>query len=129
VLTMVRFGAFEQILKLVGRPKEDIDAGVWDFGQGYAHLRRGDVDAAREELKRVQKGAETSKQSFRVYTAHNLLGTLAGILEGEIERSAGNLPAAIGAFERAVERQDATTYDEPEALPFDARHWLGAALL
>jgi tetratricopeptide (TPR) repeat protein len=129
VLTLVRFGRFDELLKLSGRPKEEIEAGVWDFGQGYAHLRHGEMDAAREALKLVQNGAETSKTSFRVYTAHNLLGTLVGILEGEIERANGDLPKAIAAFERGVERQDATTYDEPEALPFDARHWLGAALL
>jgi tetratricopeptide (TPR) repeat protein len=129
VLTLVRFGRFGDLLELTGRPKEDIEAGVWDFGQGYARLKRGEIDAARKELKQVQDGAETSKKSFRVYTAHNLLGTLGGILEGEIERTNGNLPNAIAAFERGVERQDATTYDEPEALPFDARHWLGAALL
>jgi tetratricopeptide (TPR) repeat protein len=28
-----------------------------------------------------------------------------------------------------VELEDAMTYDEPEPLPFAARHWLGAALL
>jgi hypothetical protein len=32
-------------------------------------------------------------------------------------------------FEKAVELEDALTYDEPEPLPFAARHWLGAALL
>ena len=129
VLTLIRFGRFDEVLKLTGRPEEDIEAGVWDFGQGYARLRRGEIDAAREQLQRVQKGAETSKTSFRVYTARNLLGTLAGILEGEIERSQGDLPKAIAAFERGIVAQDATAYDEPEALPFDVRQWLGAALL
>ena len=36
---------------------------------------------------------------------------------------------AIASFERAVERYDSIVYDEPEPLPFAARHWLGAALL
>lgn len=51
------------------------------------------------------------------------------ILEGELERAAGDLPAAISRFERAVITEDGLTYDEPEPLPFAARHWLGAALL
>ena len=35
--------------------------------------------------------------------------------------------AAILSFEKAVSYEDAMTYDEPEPLPFAARHWLGAA--
>jgi hypothetical protein len=33
----------------------------------------------------------------------------------------------LAAFERAVAADDALDYDEPEPLPFPARHWLGAA--
>ena len=47
----------------------------------------------------------------------------------EIARAAGDLPAAILAFERAVTVEDTMDYDEPEPLPFAARHWLGAALV
>ena len=129
ILTLIRFGHFDEVLKPSGRPADGIESGVWDFGQGYARLRNGEKDAARESLKQLQKTADTSKASFRVYTAHNLLGTLAGILEGEISRAEGDRPQAIAAFERGVLAQDATMYDEPEALPFDARQWLGAALL
>ena len=32
-------------------------------------------------------------------------------------------------FEQTVAIEDQLGYDEPEALPFAARHWLGAALL
>jgi tetratricopeptide (TPR) repeat protein len=53
---------------------------------------------------------------------------VAGILDGEIKRMAGDVDAAIAAFEAASDTQEALTYDEPEPLPFSARHWLGAAL-
>ena len=52
-----------------------------------------------------------------------------GILDGEIRRAAGDLTGAAAAFERAVSLQDALLIDEPEPLPFAARHWLGACLL
>ena len=39
------------------------------------------------------------------------------------------MDAAIAAFERAVSLNDALVIDDPEPLPFAARHWLGAALL
>ena len=50
-------------------------------------------------------------------------------MEGEILLVAGDSEAAVSAFEKAVALEDALGYDEPEPLPFAARHWLGAALL
>ena len=129
VLTLVRFGRFDEVLEVTKRPKNDIQAGLWDFAHGYAQLRQGSPDFAKVYLARVMKAAETSKAEFRVHTAKNLLGTVAGILEGEIRRSEGDLKGALESFERAVACEDAMTYDEPEPLPFAARHWLGAALL
>jgi tetratricopeptide (TPR) repeat protein len=129
VLTLVRFGRFDEVLEVKDRPGDEVLGGLWDFAQGYAHLRQGAPDFARAYLGRVKKAADTSKATFRVHDAKHLLGTVAGILEGEIHRSAGDLDAAIRSFEEAVALEDALTYDEPEPLPFAARHWLGAALL
>ena len=61
--------------------------------------------------------------------AKNLLGIVGGILDGEIKRTEGDLDGAIAAFQKGAELQDGLIYDEPEPLPFAARHWLGAALL
>jgi tetratricopeptide (TPR) repeat protein len=129
VLTLVRFGRFDEVLEVKNRPSDELLGGLWDFSQGYAHLRQGAPDFAKLYLARVTKAAETSKAAFRVHSAKNLLGTVAGILDGEILRTAGDLNAAIKVFEKAVALEDALTYDEPEPLPFAARHWLGAALL
>jgi tetratricopeptide (TPR) repeat protein len=129
VLTMIRFGRFDEVLEVKNRPSDELLGGLWDFAQGYAHLRQGAPDFAKVYLARVTKAAETSKAAFRVHSAKNLLGTVAGILDGEILRSGGDMSAALKAFEKAVELEDALTYDEPEPLPFAARHWLGAALL
>ncbi len=129
VLTMIRFGRFDEVLEVKKRPDDDITGGLWDFSQGYAQLKTGNADFARVYLERVKKTADTSKATFRFHSAKQLLGTVAGILEGEILWSAGDLPGAIGVFERAAAIEDELAYDEPEALPFAARHWLGAALL
>ena len=129
VLTRIRFGRFDQVLEIKERPKDEIDAGIWDFGQGYAHLRNGEKEFARAYSERLHKSAETSKAVFRGHSAHDVLGVLDGILAGEIYRSSGDLDKAIASFERSVERYDSIVYDEPEPLPFAARHWLGAALL
>jgi tetratricopeptide (TPR) repeat protein len=129
VLTMIRFGRFDEVLEVKNRPGHDILGGFWDFAQGYAQLRTGNADFAKVYLERVKKAADSSKAVFRDHTAKNLLGTVAGILEGEIHWTAGDLNAAIASFERGVSLEDQLGYDEPEPLPFAARHWLGAALL
>jgi tetratricopeptide (TPR) repeat protein len=129
VMTLIRFGRFDEVLEVTSRPKPPIQGAIWDFAQGYAHLRQGQVDFAKLYLARVQHTADTSKAMVRVHTAKDLLGIVAGILDGEIARNAGDLPKAIAAFEAAVTLQDGLTYDEPEPLPFHAAHWLGAALL
>jgi tetratricopeptide (TPR) repeat protein len=129
VLTLVRFGRFDEVLQVTARPGDDVEGGFWDFAQGYAHLREGRIDFANLYLARVKKAADESKAAFRMHSAKHLLGTVGGILEGEIQRQTGDLNAAIKSFERAAALEDALVYDEPEPLPFAARHWLGAALL
>jgi tetratricopeptide (TPR) repeat protein len=129
VLTMIRFGRFDEVLQVTNRPTQDIQGALWDFSQGYAHLKQGDADFAAVYLARVKKTAETSTSAFRVHPAKNLLSIVAGILEGEMQRMAGDLPGAIATFRRAATTQEALVYDEPEPLPFSAFHWLGAALI
>ena len=129
MLTMIRFGRFEEILLVGDRPEEDYPAGVWDFAQGYASLKMGEVAFSRAHLDRLTDLAETTEARFRFDSASRLLSVLQEILEGEIHWQEGDLRNAIRAFERSVEHEDALGYDEPEPLPFAARHWLGAALL
>ncbi len=129
VLTLVRFGRFDEIAR-VARPADGqgIAQGVWEFGLGYARLNAGDAAAARAHLDRLTAAAKADAR-FRFHSAEHLLGSLSGILDGEIRRAAGDLDGAIAAFERGVRQEDQMIYDEPEPLPFSARHWLGAALL
>jgi tetratricopeptide (TPR) repeat protein len=129
VLTLLRFGRFDEVLEVSKRPEREIPGAAWDFAQGYAHLRKGAADFARVYLGRVQKIADTTKAEMRGNSGQRVLGVLAAILEGEIARSEKDLPRAITTFERAVKLDDELEYDEPEPIPFPARHWLGAALL
>ena len=129
VMTLLRFGRFDEILEVENRPHSDIPGGMWDFAQGYAHLKTGAPDFAQVYLQRLSTTADTSEAKYRGHPAEKLLGTLVGVLEGEIHLVEGDMKRAIAAFKRAVDREDAMTYDEPEPLPFSARHWLGAAYL
>lgn len=129
VLTLIRFGRFDEVVDITKRPEREIPAAAFDFSQGYAKLKLGDADFAKAYLAKVRKVADTSKAQFRNHSAARLVGTLAGILDGEITRMGGDLPGAIAKFEAAVKLDDEMDYDEPEPLPFPARHWLGAALI
>ena len=99
------------------------------FAQGYAAARNGEMDAAQTYLASVQDLAENSTARFRFHDARELMGLSAAILEGEMKRLDGHLDGAIDTFQRAVAYDDAQPYDEPEPIPYAARHWLGAALL
>jgi tetratricopeptide (TPR) repeat protein len=128
-LALVRFGRFDEVETMGNRPAGDIPAGMWDFAHGYAALRAGNTQSARQYLDRMSNTVSGSTAVFKFHPARVLLGTLAAILEGEIDRAAGDVKGAIVAFERAVALNDAIIIDDPEPLPFPARHWLGAALL
>ena len=132
-LTLLRFGRFDEILELREPPpsRSPIFVGLWTFGRGYAHLRQGNADSARIYLDRIDSLSNTTPDSvvFRGHTARSLLGIATGILRAELLRQDGKLAEAVPVLERAIELEDALRYDEPEPLPFSARHWLGALLL
>ncbi len=129
-LTLVRFGRFEDILADLNTKTQGLLSGpVWDFAQGYAQLRAGNRAVAQTHLTSLMSAANTSTAQFGANNAKALFGVLAGILEGEIALVGGDKAAAITAFEKAVAIEDALVWDEPEPLPFSARHWLGAALI
>jgi tetratricopeptide (TPR) repeat protein len=129
VLTLIRFGRFDEVLQVTTRPTNEVQGGLWDFATGYAYLKQGQADLAQVYLGRVKKLADTSTAGFRGHSAKNLLGIVTGILDGEILRMAGDVRGSIAPFTRAVELEVGLTYDEPEPLPFSPRHWLGAALI
>jgi tetratricopeptide (TPR) repeat protein len=128
-LTLVRFGRFDEVLELTKRPERELPGAAFDFAMGYAKLKLKEPEFAKAYLAKVRKVANTSKVEFRGHSAARLLGVLAGILDGEIARMESDIAGAIEKFEAAVKLDDEMDYDEPEPLPFPARHWLGAALL
>ena len=45
-LVLFRYGWFDEILELEEAPQQPIQRGLFEFAQGYAHLRSGDADLA-----------------------------------------------------------------------------------
>ena len=127
--TLIRFGRFDEVLELDHRPKGDASAAIYDFAKGYAMLKSGSLRDARGTLATLQDYAATTDDKIRFHPAKNVVGVLVNILAGEIQLTGGRTEAAIESFELAVALEDSLDYDEPEPLPFAARHWLGQALL
>lgn len=129
VLTLVRFGRFDEISSVNERPDHSIHGGMWDFAQGYAALKLGDSEKAILLKEKILVEADSSSARFRFHSAENLLNIVGYILEGEIQWMDGSLDKAKASFEKAIEYYDALAYDEPEPLPFSPRHWYGALLI
>ena len=129
LLTLFRFGRFEEILEIDTQPPGEVGEGFWHFVRGYAELREGSLEAAEMHHARLKDLAENSTDTLSYHAAMQLLGVAEGILAGEMLRSEGDLDGAILAFKRAAASDDQQVYAEPEPINFAARHWLGAALL
>lgn len=128
-MALVRFGKFDEVLDVEEEPSGEINKSMYDFSLGYAALKTDDMDSARRKATELNALAETTTASFRFHEGKDIVGTLAGILDGEIAWTEGNMEAAAEAFRRAVDFYDKLNYDEPEPLPFSPRHWLGAAYM
>ena len=130
VLTLIRFGRFDEVLEVTNRPKPEVQGGLWDFAQGYAHLKQGQADFARLYLARVKKAADTSTAGIpHAHGEEPARRSPPAFSKARFSGRRAISTGAIAAFERAADRQEALVYDEPEPLPFSAFHWLGAALL
>ena len=50
LLTLIRFGRFDEVLEITTRPESDIPGGTWEFAHGYAKLRSGKPEAAGRRI-------------------------------------------------------------------------------
>lgn len=127
--SLIRFGRFGEVFRIQERSSYDVAAGMFDFAWGYALAKEGEIDSATFYLNRLSDLADSTESKFRFHSGALLLGTVSGILKGELSWLEGDTTSAIDAFETAVELEDQLDYDEPEPLIFAARHWLGALYL
>lgn len=128
-LALIRFGRFDEVATVGEAPVGEIDKSMYDFSLGYAALKLDDMATAKSTVKALEELTATTKARFRFHDGKDIVGTLAGILAGEIAWTEGNLEAAAEAFRVATSYYDNLNYDEPEPLPFSPRHWLGSAYM
>ena len=132
-LVLKIFGKWDELLALTpahqGTPYLD---GIWSYALGSAHLAKGNMDAALQELAKLKTIAEApNADEYRVGAtpASAVLQLAAFGLEGETLMAQGDLSGAIEAFRAGVAIEDQNNYTEPPDWAQPMRHYLGAALL
>ena len=130
-LTQIRFGRFEDVLNNTNTPEDVYSLALYKFAKGYASLKMGNSDMAKEIEEYLFDAAEgdLGSQYFRGDYKSTLVTIVAYILQGEIKMIDGDLDGAINSYTAAVTAEDTLGFSEPGPLPFSAYHWLGAALI
>ncbi|MFT5208541.1 MAG: tetratricopeptide (TPR) repeat protein [Flavobacterium sp.] len=134
MVVLVRFGHWNKMLAYAKPEKSDkFMTGLWHYGRGLAHLNKGNIARANEELSFLEDIRASLKEGKRYQigfsSADSLLDIAIGILDGEILAKDGDVEAALAQLEKAVRIQDGLMYNEPPSWYFPVRHILGAVLL
>jgi tetratricopeptide (TPR) repeat protein len=105
---------------------------MWHYARAVGHARSGDVAAGRKEvaaIEAIERGGALQAVVDANVPALQIAQTARAVANGRLAEAAGDLPAAIQAYQQAVEVQDALPYTEPPYWYYPIRQSLAAALL
>jgi tetratricopeptide (TPR) repeat protein len=132
-VTLKIFGQWDELLAIEGLKQSTpyLD-GILSYVKGSAHIAKGSLDQAKEQLSDIQRIAQSPDVSVNragATATAELLALAAHALDGEIKLAEGDLAGAIVAFEKGVALEDTNNYTEPPDWPQSMRLYLGNALL
>jgi tetratricopeptide (TPR) repeat protein len=131
-MTLVRFRQWDEILKSPAPDQElKITSAFWHFARGMAQVGKGRVAKAEAELKLLLENSKAVPEDawFGRSMARGVLQVAERLLTGQIAFARGKKRAAIELLRKAVEAEDAVSYNEPPDWDLPTREWLGGALL
>ncbi|HEU4477316.1 MAG TPA: hypothetical protein VFR80_02290 [Pyrinomonadaceae bacterium] len=130
---LTRFGRWDEMLK---EPEpaafSPYSKGMWHYGRGVAFVRKGQLDAADQELAKIKETLNDKvldQPLFSPNTGRAVLSIAPEVLAGEIAAARKNYDAAIAHLERAVRLEDALVYTEPAEWHYPPRQALASVLL
>jgi tetratricopeptide (TPR) repeat protein len=132
---LVRFGRWDQILRDTLPPDvaEPYPLAIWHYARGTARARRGQLEAAREDLARVERYAADpalARTRIKNINAAEKLARIAVLtLRADIALAERKPQDAVAPLAEATAIEDSLTYDEPHLWLAPTRQALGAALL
>lgn len=131
--SMVKFGMWDEILKRKETDTLKYPLAVMHYAHGMAYVGKGDLEAAREELKSLKAYAvDESMNEITVWLINSvadLLQIAERVLEAEILSAEGKYDESISLLREAVALEDALNYNEPPDWFFSVRHHLGDVLI
>jgi tetratricopeptide (TPR) repeat protein len=131
---LARFGRWDEILEQP-KPADDLKypTGVWHFAIGMARLRNGNAEEALRHLDSLQQlAADEELDKVTIWennTTRHILQVAEQSLAGELAAARGDHDVAAEHLRKAVELEDAMSYEEPPLWYAPTRQALGAILL
>lgn len=132
MLTMIRFGQWEDILREPPPPKGlRLEEGVWRLGRGLALAATGRLPGSEGELfvlasltKRFGRDRTPEEKTERT-----LLRIAERLLAGELASRRQQYDESVRMLSEAIKLEDGLPYMEPPLWSIPVRHFLGAVLL
>jgi tetratricopeptide (TPR) repeat protein len=130
-LIRLRFGRWAEVLRAPDPAVGPISTAFWHFARGVAFARLGNTAGAESEKAAFEKAAPAVPESSMMFqnSPKALMEVAAQVLAGRIAEARGQPAAAIAAYRRAAQLEDALGYNEPADWFYPVRETLGAALL
>ena len=129
----LRFKKWDDIRKMPDPgPKLPLLRAGWLYARAMAAAAQGDVKRAetlRETFVIARDAVPASSMAGPQNTSAMVLAIATQVLDARIAEAKGNRKAAIASWKKAVEAEDALSYDEPPGWYYPTRESLGAALL
>jgi hypothetical protein len=129
LFTHLRFQDWDYVLN-AAQPNEKMKVGnaMWRYARAIPGAARRDRTAALQERDAFTK-AKAAVQADGMWGQNKVADVLAMASETLAARLAASPAEAVPHWQRAVEMQDALTYDEPPAWYYPLRESWGAAVL
>jgi len=130
----VRFGRWEEI-RDTAKPADDLPymVAMWEYAQGIAALRLGDVERAVSHHEQLAEFAHSPTiEAMTVWSRYSLIHGVRiaeRTLAAELAWSARDLDIASAAMDEAIAIEDDLPYDEPPGWHYPGRIVLGGMLL
>jgi tetratricopeptide (TPR) repeat protein len=132
LFVLLRFAKWDEVLRLPAPdPKWHILTALFHFGRGVAHGALGHAAEAEQERVAYVKARDAipPDSDWGYNKALNVIAVMNAVLEARLAAAQQQHDAAIAAWQRAVEAEDALSYNEPPDWFYPTRESLGAGLL
>ena len=127
---LVRFNKWSDVLK-APEAAGPFSIAFRHFARGSAFAKAGNVAGAETEQKQLETANVSLPEQSMIFqnSPRDVAKVMTELLAGRIAEARGDRDAAVAAYRRAVEAEDALSYNEPADWFYPVRETLGGALL